>query len=78
MATATPIPEAKTERGLLLPCPLCGEAEATVQLNLADLDTCTCLECDAEFSLDELAGRLARWQALLAWRDLAPRPTSQS
>ncbi len=61
-----------TERGLLLPCPLCGDAEARVLLDLSDLDTCSCTSCDADFSLDELAGRMKQWSALLAWRNAAP------
>ncbi len=61
-----------TTRGLLLPCPLCGEAEAQVLLDLSDMDTCHCDSCDTDFSLTDLAGRIAKWHRLLTWVEAAP------
>ncbi len=56
-----------TERGLTLPCPCCGEAEATVLLSLADLESCHCADCDADFTLADVRAFLDRWGKVLVW-----------
>ena len=61
-----------TERGLQLPCPCCGEANANVSLHLDDCETFTCRECDAEFTTEDVKQFIARWQPVLAWIDQAP------
>jgi len=63
-------------KGLLLPCPLCGEQQATIELHLSDLDTCHCLECDNEFTLADVRKLIASWQAVLCWIDSAPSQES--
>jgi transcription elongation factor Elf1 len=68
MSTQT-IPEALS---LLLPCPKCGEAEASMSLNLAD-GTFTCQECECEVTAEEVRGIIAKWRKVLAWVDAAPR-----
>jgi len=60
------------EKGLTLPCPKCGEAEASIALNLDDLDTCHCLACDEEFTLGEIRDLIAKWQRVLRWVELFP------
>ncbi len=61
-----------TERGILLPCPLCGEKDATLHLSLGDGDTVKCGECDNEFSLDVVREIIQRWPAVLKWIDAMP------
>jgi hypothetical protein len=63
---------AKAAKGLLLPCPLCGEQGASISLYLDDMDTCHCRDCDNEFSLDTVRDLLAKWSRVLAWADSAP------
>jgi hypothetical protein len=59
-------------KGLLLPCPLCGEQQASVSLYLDDMDTCYCRDCENEFSLDTVRELIARWQRVLSWVDACP------
>jgi transcription elongation factor Elf1 len=54
-----------------LPCPLCG-AEATVSVDLDDLDTFRCGECDDTFTAYDLRERMEKWQKVLGWLDSAP------
>ncbi len=57
-----------------LPCPRCGEAEATIVLDLADLDRCVCAECEAEFTVDEVRAIINRWSGVIRWIELvSPR-----
>ena len=63
-----------TDRGILLPCPMCGEAQASVSLNLADGETFTCHECENDFTREDLQARIASWTRLLAWVDAMPTP----
>ncbi len=55
-----------------LPCPYCGE-EGNVLLDLSDLDTFKCCECDREWSRSDLEEILAKWQRVLTWIDSAPK-----
>lgn len=73
-ATANGVAQAtaKVERGFgELTCPCCGQ-DCGIQLNLSDLDTCSCPECSEEFSLDTVREMLAKWQRVLAWVDACP------
>jgi hypothetical protein len=72
MTTQTAANEAAVKKGLLLPCPLCGEQQASISLYLDDMDTCCCRECSEEFSLDAVRDMIAKWQRVLAWVDSAP------
>lgn len=62
---------AKTTRGFKAPCIKCGE-EATVRLDLSDLDAFTCSSCDAEFTADDVRAFVAEWAKVLSWIDSAP------
>jgi hypothetical protein len=62
----------ETTKGLLLPCPLCGEADATLSLNLAEPTELHCQECDADFTTADVRNLIARWQPVLAWIDTMP------
>lgn len=70
---APPAAPAARDGGLLLPCPRCGQAEASVTLYLADLDTLECGDCGEEFTLDEVRALVERWGRIIAWIDQAPR-----
>ena len=64
--------DTKAARGILLPCPRCGELEATISLNLADGDTLTCSECDTEFGREDIRALVTRWAPVLSWLDGMP------
>jgi hypothetical protein len=66
MATAT-----KKKTGFKAPCIKCGE-EATVRLDLSDLDSFVCCSCDAEFTTADVRATLAEWQRVLSWIEAAP------
>jgi transcription elongation factor Elf1 len=59
-------------RGMTLPCPRCGEANASFDLNLADGDTLHCQDCDENFSVEEIRDLVKRWGRMLAWIDSMP------
>jgi hypothetical protein len=66
---------APTPRGFPgLPCLYCNDA-GTIRVDLADLtaeDAFHCTACDAEFGLADVRAKLAAWQPVLAWIELAP------
>jgi hypothetical protein len=67
-----------TLTAITLPCPLCGEADAAIALNLATLDDTagdnfTCKVCDVDFSIDTVRQLMARWSKVLSWIETAPR-----
>ena len=72
-ATATTTAAEAQARGFLLPCPKCGEAGATIDLTLSDLETFHCQDCDTAFEAADVRAFIARWSAVLAWVDAAPR-----
>lgn len=55
-----------------LRCVLCG-AEATISLDLDDLDTFHCPECSEDFTADDVRAQIEAWGKVLAWIDSAPR-----
>ncbi len=59
-----------------LPCPMCGEEDARVSVNLAELngDVFNCQECGNDFSDEKIAGIIRRWVPILAWLDTVPAP----
>lgn len=61
-----------SDRGLLLPCPLCGEPNASICLNLSDGQTFTCHECEGEFVVADVQRFITRWSAVLAWVGALP------
>lgn len=60
-----------TAAGITLPCPMCGEAEASIGLDLST-KTFGCCECGTDFELEDLRAILARWAKVLAWVDAMP------
>ena len=67
-STTTPA----TTRGLLLPCPRCGEQDAEIDLRLSDLDTCRCAACEEEFQLGDVRDFIAKWSRVLTWVEAFP------
>lgn len=64
-----------TKRGFgMLPCPCCGEEQASVMLTLADDDSeCfKCVECDADFSKATIREFMAKWGAVMTWLETMP------
>ena len=59
--------------GILLPCPCCGEPDATIHVSLADTSMMYCQECNAEFTPDFVRDIMSRWQPVLAWLENIPR-----
>lgn len=56
-----------------LPCPFCGEADATITLNLCDGDTLHCGECDSEFTPADVKRIIDDWGKALAWIATMPK-----
>lgn len=65
-----------TKRGLLLPCPMCGETGASVSLQLSDMDTLHCGDCDTDFTVADVRYLIDQWTPVLAWVELAPKKGS--
>lgn len=63
-------------RTLKVLCPFCMDADATITLDLGNLDVCQCSACDTEFSPTEAAamftGMASRWEAVAEWVKQAP------
>jgi hypothetical protein len=63
--------DAPRVRGIgLLPCPLCGEQQATIDLCLADFNL-HCQDCDSDLTVAEVEAFIAKWQRVLSWLALA-------
>jgi hypothetical protein len=63
--------DAPRARGLgLLPCPLCGEQQATIDLCLADFNL-HCQDCDSDLTVAEVEAFIAKWRRVLDWLALA-------
>lgn len=66
----------KTSKTLKVSCPFCLDSEATVKLDLNDLNACTCTACDEEFSPADAAAEFqemaARWEEVARWVGTAP------
>jgi hypothetical protein len=65
----------KAVKGFKVVCPMCGDVEATVSLDLNDVRALSCSSCDAEFTpaaaVAKAAEQLARWQAVEKWISMA-------
>ena len=61
-----------TTGGILLPCPCCGEPDATIHVRLADTGVLVCQECNGEFSPEFVRDIVTRWQPVLAWLENIP------
>lgn len=66
----------KTVKAICLPCPMCGTAEAGIQINLDYLEDDDaqfhCRDCDAEFGRNAIESIVKKWTKILAWMDAAP------
>jgi hypothetical protein len=59
-------------KGICLPCPCCGEPDAIITVNLADVSEFGCKECGGEFTADHVRDLIARWTPVLAWLATVP------
>ncbi len=57
-----------------LTCLKCGQ-EAVIRIDLDDLSTFTCCECDEEFTRANVERVLGQWAQVLTWIDTAPSAT---
>ncbi|HEY7308392.1 MAG TPA: hypothetical protein VH643_03415 [Gemmataceae bacterium] len=55
-----------------LPCIRCGNTDGNVRLDLDDVDTFNCVECDEQFTAGDVRDFIGQWKAVLAWIDAAP------
>jgi len=69
MATAT------KAKGFDVRCPHCHDEDATISLDLADVQTVRCSACDEEFTVREailmVTTELQKWQAVGRWVEMA-------
>lgn len=54
-----------------LPCPCCGEPNASIDIRLADGEF-HCRDCETEFTAEHVRSLLARWALVMAWVDQMP------
>lgn len=70
MATAT-----KTRTNFRVSCPSCHDEDATLAIDLANINEITCSSCDSKFSAreayDQVEKELARWAKVIRWAELA-------
>ncbi len=64
-------PATATTKGFAVKCILCGE-EGNVHVDLHDVASFHCNECDGDFTLDDVKAVLSRWQTCIAWLESAP------
>lgn len=66
----------KTLNAINLPCPMCGEEEAGIQINLDYLHDDDaqfhCRNCDSEFGRNRIEAIVRKWSKMLTWLDAAP------
>jgi uncharacterized protein (DUF983 family) len=60
------------ERGLTLPCPRCGQAEATFVVRLTDPSEVTCEDCEESIAVAELRDIIRKWGPIIGWLDSFP------
>lgn len=62
-------------RGFKLQCPVCGEPEAEITLNLQDVSSRNCAACGNDFAVTTavklIGDRLAAWKQVERWVALA-------
>jgi uncharacterized protein (DUF983 family) len=62
--------ESKVRKGFYSPCPRCGEE--AVYVDLFNVGSVRCGECNEERTLKQLRRLVDGWSAVLAWLDTAP------
>lgn len=69
-ATRATVPS--TVKGMLLPCPRCETVDARIQLDLDDMNSLFCRECEEVFTVANMRFLHVRWACALEWIDRAP------
>lgn len=63
-------------------CPLCGDPDATVSLDLNDLTRCECSNCGEDFApadaIRHLTVETEKWKAIARWIAMAPEAVMAS
>jgi Zn ribbon nucleic-acid-binding protein len=66
---------AKTVKGFKVLCPKCGDPEATIRLDLNNLQEVECSSCSETFSarqaVKDAAENARRWEAVARWIDMS-------
>ena len=65
------MPEKRPSPFETLPCIKCGENRGCIGLDLDDLITFQCRECENQFTREEVESTVAIWGRCLAWIDAA-------
>lgn len=55
-----------------LPCPQCGVEDSVIQIDLGDLETCHCPECDNGFTISSIREIIGKWQQVIDFLNTAP------
>jgi transposase-like protein len=50
-------------------CPFCGSDDATIQLDLGDINSLTCSECSETFTAEDAVAKVT--ETLVAWQKVA-------
>lgn len=66
----------KTAKAITLPCPMCGDVDAAIQIQLWCLDAegeqFRCNGCETEFGREQIEAIIKRWTKILTWLDAVP------
>jgi transcription elongation factor Elf1 len=54
-----------------LPCPHCGEQQATILLDLTNLEDLHCQDCDQDYTLEDVRSFIEQWGKVLRWVSIA-------
>lgn len=79
----TTTPTCKPLTSVTLPCPMCGQLDASIAVQLEELsedgtgDEFFCRSCEGSFSRQYIHLFLARWPAIIAWVESVPQFPSE-
>lgn len=59
-------------RGFNVPCILCGDADGSVTVDLADVTLFSCKQCGNDFSADDVEKSVNNWRRVLEWIATCP------
>jgi len=61
--------------GITMPCPCCGEPDASISVQLADLDgeAFFCRECEGTFTFEFMQTVIKKWSAVMTWVASVPK-----
>jgi uncharacterized protein (DUF983 family) len=68
--TKTTEEQPRVKRGFAVPCLKCGELN--VYVDLIDVTTFHCGNCDSEYTVTDVVALMQDWRRVLEWINLAP------